>query len=219
LAGASGPELLKLAPGRHVVPAVVPDPAKMRAYEVLVAAPLAGAGPLVLFEGFTGLVSGQYGAREGPMVYVSEPTTAGERRVVVGKQYEAISLCGRPSVLAPALLNPRDLKLHPAKVQRLPPSERDRAQRLQAARRDEGARLGPPLLRAVGASSGIGAPQSLTDGDLSSTWAENHGGEGRGEFVTFNAPPQLSIAGFDFSVRPSGDEPPEHGASPREFWL
>src|SRR5690606_16395935 len=47
---------------------------------------------------------------------------------------------------------------------------------------------------------------------------EHRGGEGRGEFVVFNAPPQLPIAGFDFVVKPRGDVPP-NGTAAREFWL
>ena len=212
-------ELLNLGQGRHAVWLAIPDPARARAYEMVLAAPLSGGQPAVVFEGFTGLTSGEDGAREGAMVFVSEPTAKGERRVVIGKQYEAISLCGRPTVLAPNLLNPADLALHPAKVQRLSPSERSRAARLKATRLDETARMGPPVLRAVGASSGIGAPQNLTDGDLATTWAENRGGEGRGEFVKLNAPAQLPISGFDFVLRPTREPLEPHVTSAREFWL
>lgn len=219
LVGAATLELLNLGQGRHAVWLVMPDLARARAYEVVLAASLSGGPVKVVFEGFTGLTSGEDGARQGPMVYVSEPTAKGERRVVIGKQYEAISLCGRPTVLAPNLLNPADLALHPAKVQRLSPSERARAARLKAVRLDGAARMGPPVLRAVGASSGIGAPQNLTDGDLSTSWAENRGGDGKGEFVKLNAPPELPIMGFDFVLRPSGESPNPQVASPREFWL
>jgi HEAT repeat protein len=138
---------------------------------------------------------------------------------VIGKQYEEIALCGRPTVLAPQLLNPRDLKLYPAKVQRLAPSERNQAVRLMAARLDASAKLGPALLRAAGASSAVGSPQSLTDGNLSTTWAEQRGAEGRGEFIVFNAPPQLPIAGLDFVVKPMGGDAPAAGVAVREFWL
>src|SRR5690606_26212502 len=142
-----------------------------------------------------------------PMVFVSEPTKLGEQRLVIGKQYENIGLCGRPTVVAPQLLNPSDLKLYPAKVQRLSPSERNAAVRLAAARLDSALKMGPSVLRTAGASSAVGSPQSLTDGDLATSWAEHRGGEGRGEFVVFNAPPQLPIAGFDFVVKPRGDVP------------
>src|SRR5690606_9698766 len=145
--------LIPIGSGRHAVHVVVSDAPNRRAYELVVAAPSSGLEPLVVFEGFTGLVSGQEGAREGPMVFVSEPTDKGERRIVVGKQYESISLCGRPTVLAPNVLNPADLKLHPAKVQRLSPAERNRATRLTAVRLPEGAALGPSVLSALGASS------------------------------------------------------------------
>ncbi len=212
-------EVVDIGQGRHIVHLIVPDQGQQRAYEAVVAAPLGGVVPAVVFEGYTGLVQGEYGARQGPMIYVSEPTADGSRRLVIGKQYESVSLCGRPSVLAPELLNPKDLKLYPAKVQRLPPSERDQAVHLRAVRLEEGSSMGPPVLRAVGASSGTGAPQRLSDGDLATSWSENRGAEGRGEFVTFNAPPELPIAGFDFAIRPQRDDPPAQGVSPRELWL
>lgn len=216
--------LIPIGSGRHAVHVVVSDAPNRRAYELVVAAPSSGLEPLVVFEGFTGLVSGQEGAREGPMVFVSEPTDKGERRIVVGKQYESISLCGRPTVLAPNVLNPADLKLHPAKVQRLSPAERNRATRLTAVRLPEGAALGPSVLSALGASSAIGAPQNLTDGNPNTTWAENRGAEGRGEFVTFSAPSQLPISGFDFVVRPPAAasesvEPATNAVAASEFWL
>lgn len=211
--------VVPLGQGRKVVHLVAPDPDHARAYELLVTAPLGGTAPNVVFEGFTGLISGQDGERQGPMVFVSEETRDGARRVVVGKQYEAISLCGRPTVLVPQLLYPADLKLHPAKMQRLSPTERDQAPRLKAERLGDDDRLGPSVLTAVGASSGVGAPQNLTDGDLKTSWAENRGAEGRGEFVTLNAPPQLPIAGFDFVVRPTRDDLSPAATSASEFWL
>lgn len=211
--------VVPLGEGRQVVHVVAPDPAKGRAYELLVTAPLAGTSPNIVFEGFTGLTSGQPGERQGPMVFVSEEASAGARRVVVGKQYEAISLCGRPTVLVPQLLYPADLKLHPAKMQRLSPAERDRAPRLKAERLPEGTVLGASVLTAVGASSAVGAPQNLTDGDLKTSWAENRGAEGRGEFVKLNVPPQLPIAGFDFVVRPTRDDVASEATSASEFWL
>jgi hypothetical protein len=81
--------------------------------------------------------------------------------------------------------------------------------------------MGHQVLRAVGASSAVGAPQSVADGDPSTTWAENRGGSGRGEFVTFNVPPQVPIVGFDVMIRPPEDEKSSvaAGTSPKEFWL
>ena len=74
------------------------------------------------------------------------------------------------------------------------------------------------LLRALGATSAIGWPASLTDGNLETTWAENRGGAGRGEFVTFKAPSDVPLQGFDFVVRPPLRDIPK-GVGPLQLWL
>lgn len=74
------------------------------------------------------------------------------------------------------------------------------------------------LLRAIGASSGIGWPASLTDGDTETTWAENCGGSGRGEFVLFRAPSDVPLQSFDFVIRPAKREV-KNGIGPESLWL
>jgi HEAT repeat protein len=74
------------------------------------------------------------------------------------------------------------------------------------------------LLRALGASSAVGWPASLTDGDPETTWAENRGGAGRGEFVTFRAPSDVPIQGFDFVIKPGKREIPK-GVGASSLWL
>src|SRR6185503_700542 len=74
------------------------------------------------------------------------------------------------------------------------------------------------LLRAVAASSAIGSPAALTDGDPETTWAENRGGDGRGEFVLMNAPADLPLIGFELAIRPPKTASPG-GAAPRELWI
>src|SRR5690606_34594106 len=134
-----------------------------------------------------------------------------------GEMNESMTLCGRPAVVAPRLLTPGDLKLHPAKVQRLSSEERASAPRLQAQAID--APVSPaPLLRAISASSAVGNPAALTDSDLESTWAENRGGSGRGEFVLMLSPPELPIAAFELVVRPPVREIP-HAVAPKTFFL
>lgn len=74
------------------------------------------------------------------------------------------------------------------------------------------------LLRAIGATSAIGWPASLTDGNPETTWAENRGGAGRGEFVSFHAPSDVPLQSFEFVIRPPKREI-KHGVGPEALWL
>src|SRR5262249_4424541 len=74
------------------------------------------------------------------------------------------------------------------------------------------------VLQGASASSGIGVPAALTDGDLETTWSEKRGGEGNGEFVQFNAPEQVAISSVSFVARPPTKDIPK-GAAPRKIWL
>lgn len=203
---------------RRVVVVTVPTGRPDRVFEAVVAAPLSGSTPLVLFAGLTGLAEGEDGVRRGGMVVVAGPDANGARSVAIGEQREELTLCGRPAILAPREVDARDLTLRPAKVQRLDAAEREQAPRLTATRAAPEATSGAPLLRAIGASSAVGNPAALTDGDIETTWAENRGGSGRGEFIVMNAPGELPLEGLELTVRPERATP-EHGASPREFWV
>ena len=204
--------------GRRVVVVSVPSDRPERRFEAVVAAPLAGNAPLVLFSGLTGLAEGEDGERHGGMVIVAGPDETGARSVAVGEAREDISICGRPTILGPRQVDARDLTLKPAKVQRLSAEERAKAPRLTAERVAEGTPLGPTLLHATGASSAVGNPAALTDGNLETTWAENRGGAGKGEFVVMNAPGELAVEGVEFAVRPPIANP-AHAAAPKELWL
>jgi hypothetical protein len=204
--------------GRRVIVVTVPSDRPDRSFEAVVAAPLAGSAPVVLYAGQTGLAQGEDGVRRGGMVVVSGPDETGARSVAIGERHEELALCGRPTILGPRQVDPRDLSLKPAKVQRLDAAERARAVRLVAERVTDGTPLGPALLRATGASSAVGNPAALTDGNLETTWAEGRGGSGRGEFVVMNAPAELALDGIDFAVRPPVANP-EHASAPKELWL
>jgi hypothetical protein len=207
-----------LGKGRHAIVVTVPGLPGATSWKAVVVAPIAGTSPEIVFQGLTGYVEGQEGERHGRMVLVSEPGDGVGRRIVVGEQRENLTICGRATVLAPRLLNPDDLRLHPAKVQRLSASERQRARRVVAVRVEADVQPSPPLLRAVVASSGLGTPAALTDGDPETTWAENRGGSGRGEFVVMNAPPLLPLTALELTIRPARNVSAE-GAAPRELWL
>ena len=206
--------------GRRAIVISVSDARAARSWSAVVTGGLAAGAPNLIFAGFTGFTAGEEGTRRGHRVEISPPDEHGARRIVIGELQEDLSLCGRPALLAPQLLVSTDLKLHPAKVQRLSVEERDGARQVTAVRvaAADAAEAGFGVLRAVAASSAVGSPGALTDGNPDTTWAENRGGAGRGEFVLFNAPPQLPISGLDLRIRPEKTTV-EGGVSPRVFWL
>jgi HEAT repeat protein len=206
--------------GHRAIVLTVSDAHGAHSWSAVVAAALGAGEPKLIFSGFTGFTAGEDGMRRGQRVEISGPDENGARRIVIGDIQEELSLCGRPALLAPQLLASSDLKLHPAKVQRLSAEEREHARQVTAVRAlaNEPKATGVGVLRAVAATSAIGSPSALTDGDPETTWAENRGGSGRGEFVLLNAPPEVPITGLDLLVRPPLAKL-EHGVAPREFWL
>lgn len=217
--GAAKLAIVGIGGGRRAIVATVPGARDGRAFQAVVVAPLAGNQPKVLFADMTGLSEGSDGVRQGKVITISEPGDDGARRVVIGLAREDLDLCGRPAVLAPELLSSKDLALHPAKVQRLPAASREQAPKLMAERVADGA---PPathgVLRALGASSAVGAPGALTDGSAETSWAENRGGEGRGEFVVLSAPGELPLSGFELTLSAPAAVPSKSSV-PRELWL
>jgi len=219
LGGRAKLAVVRIAKARRLISVEIPDPTHSRTWHAVVAAPVDGsAQPKVLFKGWAGLVEGEPGGRQGPMVQRGDPNADGTWSIVIGEQREELSICGRPAVLSPKLIAP-DLTLKPAKVQRLGSAERAAARAVTAVRlAPDAPRQGYKLLRAIGASSAVGDPAALTDGNPETTWAENKGGDGRGEFVRMDAPSQLPIHGFELVLRPPG-KAPEHGVAPADFWL
>jgi hypothetical protein len=212
-------DVVTLGSGKRAIVVTVTDGSQT--FEAVVTAPLVPGAPSVVFAGLVGLVTGQPGDRTGPMVQVSDPDPAGNRRVLVGEQNESISLCGRPTILAPQLLSPTDLQLHAAKVQRLSVAERDQARRVTATPIAAGApsQAARSVLSALVASSAVGASgQAITDGDLETTWSENVGGDGKGEFVVMRAPPELPISGLELAIRPAQKAAPD-GAAPQTLFI
>lgn len=204
---------------RRAVVVSVPGAPDGQKFVAVVVAPLGGRAPRVVFAGLTGLVEGADGVRQGKSVTISEPDEAGARSILVGLEREDLSLCGRSAVLSPEVLNPADLELHAAKVQRLSAPQRAEATRLSATRAaPDAAPAASGVLRALGASSAVGSPWSLTDDDPSSVWAENRTGVGRGEFIVMSAPSELPLSGFEIMVLPPGAQPATRVA-PRELWL
>jgi HEAT repeat protein len=204
---------------RSAIWAKVPTATADQSWQAVVVAMPGQPKPKIVFKGFTGYVTGEPGLRQGPQVQVSEATDeSGTRRILVGDLHEDLTLCHREALLSPQLLDPHSLELKPAKVQRLSAEERDKAPEIvaqpikddssaptvESTNAATGVFMGKDarLLRAVGASSAVGWPSALTDGDPESTWAENRGGAGRGEFVVMRALSDVPINAFDLLVRP-----------------
>lgn len=206
---------LVLERGRSIVRIVVPDSSSGRNWVTLLAGPLRPGDPITLFAGEAD-ITGAPGALEENMVQVFEEN--GKRSVVVGKRDREVQLCGRPSVLGPRVIDPSDLTLKPARVQRLSLQERTNARRIVAEVQEKSKPTLARLLHAVGASSAMGSPGALSDGDLETSWSEAKGGDGRGEFVVFRAPPSAPIQGIRLTIRPLTKDVP-HGAAPRRLYL
>ena len=212
-------DVVALGSGKHAIVLTVTDGAQT--FEAVVTAPLTPGAPNIVFAGLVGLVTGEEGERSGPMVQISDADAAGVRRVLVGEQHESISLCGRPTILAPRLLNPADLQLHGAKVQRLSAAERDNAHQVKATRiaDDEPSHAARSVLAALAASTAVSASgQAVTDGDPETAWSENVSGDGKGEFVVMHAPPELPIAGLELTIRPKLKALPD-GAAPQTLFI
>ncbi len=217
LRGKARADVVALGAGRRAIVVSATDGSS--SYRAVVAAPLGAGAPKVLFAGLVGAINGQEGTRSGPMVQISDAGD-GTRRVLVGEQHEGVSLCGRPTILAPQLLSPEVLELKAAKVQRLSVAERDAARSVKATRLpdEETSHAASSVLAAIAASSAVGAPQALTDGDPETSWSENVGGDGKGEFVLMHAPPELAISGLELVIRPK-DRQIEGGAAPERLFI
>ncbi len=173
----------------------------------------------VLWSGRLGAVRGETGEQTGELVQVTAPDADGVVRVLWGDVREDVSICGRPSLLSPRVLDPRDLSWKGAIVQRLSPEERENAPTIVATPAPSNrARPIAHLLQAVAASSAIGSPTAVTDGDPATFWAEQRGGDGRGEFVQLNVPEQVDLLSLSLIARPT-DHPPPKGVAPKKIWL
>jgi len=213
--------VVRLRQDRFAVHVRAPIGAGDTAWEAVLVAPLQGSEPLVVYQGKTGFVAGQYGLRHGGMVIVTDADADQTRSILVGEQWEELTLCGRPTILKQRLLDPTDLTLKPATVQRLSVQERAGAPTLKATPAAEGSAPAPGGMLRGPVASGFAKgypPQALVDGDLDTAWAEGRGGPGRGEFVAMQASPDQPITGFEIVVRPPHAEL-EGSEAPGAVWL
>jgi hypothetical protein len=195
-----------------------------RRYRAIVAAPVlarsadpSSARPVVAFAGYTGYDVNEDGERVGRDVRLFE-NERGVTDVVIGELDDALQLCGRDTLLSPKVFHAEELRLRGIKFQRLAQAERDAAPRLTGVVNSTPTQH--RVLRARGASSALGSPLALTDGDPSTYWAEKRGGDGSGEFVVLSAPPSLPITALNLQLRPSlpeGQAP--NSSAPSALWL
>ena len=206
-------ETIAIGGGRRAIYAHSPSFAAL-----LAAVPGGAPEGKVLWSGAVGFNKGEAGEQYGDWLEVTEPDEQKNVRVLLGEVREDISICGRPSILSPKVLDPKDLAFKGARVQRLKRDERDRAPVLPATAGAPAVVQGGQILQGATASSGIGNPGAVTDGDPETTWSEDRGGAGAGEFLRMNAPEQVAITSVSIIVRPPTKEVPK-GAAPRKLWL
>lgn len=209
-------EPVAVGEGRRVLRVVVPSKSRPVAWEALVGAEAGRAK--VLHAAVTGFSRGEGGERTGAGLKVL-PRDDGTHLVAVGSLREDLRICGQETLLAPSVLEPRSMRMRSAAVQRLPRAQREAAKRIVA-----GVHGGPadaPLGRlvvAVGASSALGKPGNLTDGDPTTAWSEARSGTGLGEFVVMRAAADVPIHRFQITVAPPGANPTS-GAAPKSLFL
>lgn len=196
-----------------------PSTAAARTWHAVLGVRPGSAEASLLFQGWDGYAPGVDGERRGVHVQPRKVGKSGNVTLLVSDLRESLTLCGRPALLAPRALSGHDLKFHGATISRLPSKERAGARKLKARPVPSEKKAGSPgLLTAVAASSAIGNPAYLTDGDDKTAWAEARTGDGRGEFVIMRASSGVPLSGFEFTV---GAEPAKQGnaRSPDEVWV
>jgi HEAT repeat protein len=209
-------DVVPVAGGRSVVhvriPLAGPDEPLAPAWEGLFAS---GAPPL--FAAVTGWTQGQPGERSGTAL--RRVDVGSGKMMVQGDIREELRICGEDAtLLRPQGLN-ASLAWQGASWQRLSAERREKAIPIAASLRG-GAPPDPPLaqlLAAQGASTAIGAPKALSDGDPETTWSEARPGQGQGEFVLFQAPHEVPLTRFALVVAPRAPKP--EGAAPKTFYL
>lgn len=194
---------------KHVVHVRIPaktDAVDKIAFEAVIAA----SG--VLFSGLTGLVEGQPGDRTGVAVQI-------EGTLLVGDVREDLRICGQDTtLLSPRGLDPKTMTFVGAGFQRLPSSQRAGAQLIVASA--NASPTDPPLaqlLVVAGASTAIGSPASLVDGDPKTAWAEGRPSAGAGEFVLFRGPGEVPLTRVTLTIAATPTS--ATGAAPKKFFI
>jgi hypothetical protein len=213
-------EAVTLEGGKKLVHVRIPllgggDP-ESPAWEGVFAALAPPAEPL--FAAVTGFSRGEPGERSG--VALEWVGDAAARTLAKGIIQEELRICGDDAtLLKPQGLDPTSLAWRGASLGRLSLERRAGAHHLMASLRG-GAPADPPLAQLLtpqGASTALGAPGSLADGNPETTWSEDRPGQGKGEFVLFRAPHEVPLTRLAIAVAPRVPKP--QGAAPRTFYL
>ena len=183
---------------------------------------LAGRDAPVLWSGTTGYAKGEAGERTGESLELIPTDDEGGRVVAVGAIEEDVRLCGQAmTLLSPRVLDVASLTFRGATMQRLPDAQREGAERIIASAR--GGPADAPLARllvATGASTALGSPSAVTDGNPGTSWSEGRPTDGHGEFVVMRAPAVVPIPRLAITLAPpSPSAALAHGAAPRSFFL
>lgn len=202
-------ETVPIGRGRMVGYVTVTDPAEGDRWVAVVAA--SPDGPKVLFSDVAapGL---DRTAREPKML--SPRAGSHENELLLGERSETVHLCGRPTLLSPRVLDPRDLTWKSVKVQQVGGAARASAVSLTLTKSAEPAPFSR-LLSAVGASSALAAgPLAATDGDLTTFWSEARGSDGHGEFLVLRVPRDVPLTRLIISPLPLARLVPGAGPAP-----
>ena len=124
--------------------------------------------------------------------------------LMLGRQYENATVCGRPATMRARKLNPKTMRFESSETRALSQGERNTAERVFAKRLDRKISLDRPrLLHASVASSAVGRNRGgMTDRNLDTVWAENRPGTGSGEFIVMSSSEDVPILGFELALRP-----------------
>jgi hypothetical protein len=164
--------------------------------------------PQILWSGATGLDAAGEGA--GGRVTIEG------KQIFVGELRRELTICGQPeTLLAPKRLDPASMTLHFVAMPRLSSAVRSLATKMTATPTTD-APIGS-VLGVRGASTNDGGSAALVDEDPATAWIEAKKGDGRGEFVVFNAPRSLPIAKLSFVVQPT--KPVENFSQPSSIFV
>lgn len=220
-AAAASVQSIALGRGRHVALVSAPGSRLSERWVLLLAASLADQPPAVVkpLTGWLGRSRGQPGERANN-VLLRERSGPGSERVVLGTQYEHVSVCGRKATIRTRELDPVTLGWRWVGARSLSEQDRAAATQLVAERADTSLlATAPRLLHPQLASSAVGRDTSgLTDGNVQTTWAEARPGDGAGEFVVLSSSSDVVITGFELVVRPEGAESASTVA-PQTVWI
>ena len=213
-------ELVGLGAGKTVAVVTAPLRQGPGSWTLVLTASSPPSAPAVQLKllGVTERPSGKIPGQRKSTVLLREPAASGER-LLLGRRFENASLCGRAASMRTEELDPADMEWRASHARPLSLSELANAPRLEARPSDAPFDVDQPrILYGVLASSAVGRERSgLTDRDLTTRWAEDRDGNGRGEYLVMNAPEAVPVTGFEVVLGSASAGP--RAADPRTFYI